>query len=246
MGSIVYFKPDPLRICFFIGVLMLLLAPRGLLDQIKKGAGLPPGPITAQGLMSDGKQASLMNPDPVSLGGFNTRRESPKIKEKDNNLFGIEFTNASKKEPWVGQVKADIITAKSGKQRFVSFDDPENSVRASTIIRLKHNLEYGDKTVEDLVNKYTPIAEKNDAGEYVNLPDFPSYVNKVAKDIGVDWGDNVDLRDKKTLINFMRSTGEVEAGKDKFHQSIDDASFRRGVERGYEYIKNKYPKHFTK
>ncbi len=52
---------------------MLLLAPRGLLDQIKKGAGLPPGPITAQGLMSDGKQASLMNPDPVSLGGFNTR-----------------------------------------------------------------------------------------------------------------------------------------------------------------------------
>ena len=62
MGSIVCFKPDPLRICFFIGVVMLLLAPRGLLDQIKQGAGLPPGPITAQGLMSDDKQPSLMRP----------------------------------------------------------------------------------------------------------------------------------------------------------------------------------------
>ena len=76
MGSIVCFKPDPLRICFFIGVVMLLLAPRGLLDQIKQGAGLPPGPITAQGLMSDDRQPSLMNTDPVSLGGFNTRRDN--------------------------------------------------------------------------------------------------------------------------------------------------------------------------
>ena len=48
----------------------------GLLDRIKTMAGLPPGPINAQGLMSDDKQPSLMNTDPVSLGGFNTRRES--------------------------------------------------------------------------------------------------------------------------------------------------------------------------
>ena len=55
---------------------MLLLAPRGLLDQIKKGAGLPPGPITAQGLMSDGKQASLMDP---SIRYGVDRKEQPSL-----------------------------------------------------------------------------------------------------------------------------------------------------------------------
>jgi len=34
----------------------------GLLDRIKTMADLPPGPITAQGLMSDDKQPSLMRP----------------------------------------------------------------------------------------------------------------------------------------------------------------------------------------
>ena len=33
----------------------------GLLDQIKQGAGLPPGPITAQGLMSGEEASGLMN-----------------------------------------------------------------------------------------------------------------------------------------------------------------------------------------
>ena len=69
-GSIVYFKPDPLRICFFIGVVMLLL------DQIKQGAGLPPGPITLRGLLG-GRKEGLMdyNQNQATIDKFQKGKE---------------------------------------------------------------------------------------------------------------------------------------------------------------------------
>jgi hypothetical protein len=59
---------------------MLLLAPRGLLDQIKQGANLPPGQITPEnimksGLMSDDRQPSLMNTDLATIKKFKTEKE---------------------------------------------------------------------------------------------------------------------------------------------------------------------------
>lgn len=100
---------------------------------------------------------------------------------------------------WDGQIEGS-------DPRYASFNSPEAGIRALG----KNILAYGDKgidTVQAIVTRWAPATEN---------PDVQSYVETVAKKLGVNPTEPLDLKDRKVLTGLATAIIEHENGKNPY------------------------------
>lgn len=94
--------------------------------------------------------------------------------------------------------------------RFAIFDTPESGFNAMGNLLQSYG-NRGFNTVSSILNRYSPQSDPtNKPGSTKN------YVNVVAKEVGVDPAEPLDLSDPNILNRLVRSMTKVEAGGDYF------------------------------
>jgi hypothetical protein len=100
--------------------------------------------------------------------------------------------------------------------RFATFDTPEAGIRALAKNLIAYNDKHGLNTVEGIINRWAPPGENKTS----------SYVQAVAKELGVKPGDVLNVRDPETLIRLTSAIIRHENGK----QPYPAETLRAGVE----------------
>lgn len=128
--------------------------------------------------------------------------------ERNNNPGNIDFNPANK---WQGQLPHEP----SIESRFCRFQSAEYGIRA--LIKLLQNYQRNPKinlkTISGLINRWAPSNENNTA----------TYINGVAKELGVSPTATVNLDDKATAIKLAKAIIRHENGS----QPYDDAKFEK-------------------
>lgn len=99
---------------------------------------------------------------------------------RNNNPGNIDRTA----EKWQG-MSAD----QSSDPRFVVFDAPEWGIRALARVLRNYGRKHGLRTIRSVINRWAPPVENNTA----------AYVSQIAKKIGLDPDQTIDLEDAATL-----------------------------------------------
>ena len=94
---------------------------------------------------------------------------------RNHNPGNIDRT----KERWQG-----MADDQSGDERFIVFKTPEYGIRAIGKILLSYRAKHGLHTVRGIINRWAPPVE-NDTG---------AYVRSVAKALGIQPDDEIDVR----------------------------------------------------
>lgn len=125
-----------------------------------------------------------------------------------NNNPGNIRSNTIK---WKGAVGTD--------GQFVKFATPEDGFRAMARILRTYNAKYKANTVSEIINRWSPASENP----------TPNYIDFVAKKLGKNANDKIDIGNNVELSKLIRAMIEFENGKTKF--PYDDATVMRGVEK---------------
>ena len=128
--------------------------------------------------------------------------------ERNNNPGNIRPNPAYK---WQGQIGVD-----SGN--YIIFDDAVNGIRAigkDLITKFSRRLD----TVQKIIEVYAPPSE--------NLTG--SYVNAVAKSLGVSPNTRINLYDQGTLLKFVRAIIKHENGRISFPDSVIETGVIRAL-----------------
>lgn len=124
--------------------------------------------------------------------------EDWKLDQKGKPIIGLMNNNPGNirvsKDQWVG--------ASGANKGFVTFDTPENGVRAMALNLLSYQ-EQGLTTPRQIISKWAPPNE-NTTGEYINF---------VAKQLGVKPDDKLNLADANTMQALMAAMITKENGK---------------------------------
>lgn len=127
---------------------------------------------------------------------------------RNNNPGNIDYNKANN---WKGQLPHDP----SIESRFCRFESPIYGIRA--LIRLLQNYQRNPKinlkTISGLINRWAPNNENNTA----------TYINGVAKELGVSPTAIVSLDDKATAIKLAKAIIRHENGS----QPYDEATFEK-------------------
>lgn len=114
-------------------------------------------------------------------------------------------------DTWQGQAPQQTDAA------FVQFTDFKFGVRAAARVFRNYQKSYGLRTVTALIGRWAPPNE-NDTG---------SYVNAVAKRIGVDALAPIDLANAELCYRFLRAVFRHECGL--VAETIPEADIREGI-----------------
>ena len=103
---------------------------------------------------------------------------------------------------------------------FVQFSSPEAGIRALTLNLLSYD-QQGINTVQGIINRWAPPSE-NKTG---------SYVNQVAKDLGVKPTDQLNVKDANVMRQLVDSIIKFENGKNPYDARTIDTGIALGFNR---------------
>jgi hypothetical protein len=142
------------------------------------------------------------------------------LDDKGKPVRGLVNNNPGNIRPstqytWQGQVGVD----KGAKEAagFVQFASPEAGIRAMTLNLLSYD-QQGINTVQGVINRWAPPSE-NKTG---------TYINQVAKDLGVKPTDTIDLKDAAVMRQLVTSIIKFENGKNPYNAQIIDTGVALG------------------
>ncbi|WP_338619046.1 LPD38 domain-containing protein [Achromobacter sp. E1] len=125
----------------------------------------------------------LPAPDGYAAGdGFSARESWRMPANAPRGIRNNNPGNIQKGVAFAGEVEGN-------DPRFATFATPEDGIRATARNLLTYQRQHGLDTVQDIVNRWAPPSE-NDTG---------AYVQQVARALGVDAGERLDLSDHSTL-----------------------------------------------
>lgn len=124
---------------------------------------------------------------------YNTERQNAMTARgiRNNNPGNIDFQEGVN---WQGQTGTD--------GRFAIFKTPEDGIRAMGKLLVNYQKFYGLTTLPEIIGRYAPKSEN----------DTNAYVNHVAKSIGVQPGDKIDLTNKAVLTKMVEAMIKMENG----------------------------------
>jgi len=120
--------------------------------------------------------------------------------KRNNNPFNIDY---SPKNPWDGQIGIEPKSP-NGTQRFSAFIDPVFGARAFFKLLETYKSKHKIDTVQKMVQRFAPDTEN----------DTSAYAEFVAKSLGVNVSDKIDLTDKDTAISIAKAKAQFENGID--------------------------------
>jgi hypothetical protein len=103
---------------------------------------------------------------------------------------------------------------------FVQFGSPEAGIRALTLNLLSYD-QQGINTVQGIINRWAPPSE-NKTG---------SYINQVAKDLGVKPTDQLNVKDANVMRQLVDSIIKFENGKNPYDARTIDTGIALGFNR---------------
>jgi len=112
---------------------------------------------------------------------------------RNNNWLNIRKS----KDTWQGKIDGD-------DKEFETFETPQHSIRAATIILRNYQKKHNKNTVAEMISRWAPPVE--------NKTD--KYIDYVAKRVGIDKTDHVKMFNKHQACTFMLAMAEMEVGKD--------------------------------
>lgn len=157
--------------------------PGNTLRQAMDGPAALGGPEAFPVLDGPVRRDALPAPEGYSAGDGFTARESWHMPA--NAPRGIRNNNPGNIQKGVGFAGE----VEGNDPRFATFQTPEDGIRATARNLLTYQRQHGLDTVQDIVNRWAPPSE-NDTG---------AYVRQVARALGVDAGERLDLSDPSTL-----------------------------------------------
>jgi len=107
----------------------------------------------------------------------------------------------------------DGLSRSQTDSRFYQFDDPVYGIRAMNKIIKTYKLKYGFTTIEQLINRWAPPFEN----------DTKSYIQSVAKRIGVEPDEDIDY--EQHAFKISQAIIKHENGL----QPYDDETIKQGV-----------------
>lgn len=115
--------------------------------------------------------------------------------ERNNNPGNIRLSS----DLWVGQVPGKDLS-------FVTFDTPENGIRALTVLLRNYGKKYGITTVRGIINRYAPPSENNTS----------AYVAAVAGSMGVSPDASLNLADDAVMHVLVSAIIKHENGRNNY------------------------------
>lgn len=129
---------------------------------------------------------------------------------RNNNPGNIDRTDVA----WQGEDRS--ADARALESRFCVFRSPDYGFRAIACTLRTYRLRHGLKTVRGIIDRWAPPVE-NDTG---------AYVAAVAKAVGVNADDEIDVRRMSHALPLVKAIARHESGGNFW---IDDV-IRRGLE----------------
>lgn len=173
------------------------------------GPGVPTTPQATNAHQQSLSQAleQLVNNEPVSITTDLSQAEFLRLPRgiRNNNPGNIRADGT----PWQGLVAGSDPS-------FATFESPEAGIRALAKNLLTYQDKHGLNTVMGIVNRWAPPGENN----------TQAYVNAVSKEMGVQPGDNINLRDPETLSKLTKAIIRHENGRNPYRSQ----TLARGVE----------------
>ena len=157
--------------------------PGNRLRQAMDGPAAVGGPEAFPVLDGPVRHEALPAPEGYAAGDGFTARESWRMPA--NAPRGIRNNNPGNIQKGVGFAGE----VEGNDSRFATFRTPEDGIRATARNLLTYQRQHGLDTVRDIVNRWAPPSE-NDTG---------AYVQQVARALGVEAGERLDLSDPGTL-----------------------------------------------
>ncbi|MEN4919452.1 LPD38 domain-containing protein [Achromobacter spanius] len=170
--------------------------PGNTLRQAMDGPAALGGPEAFPVLDGPVRRDALPAPEGYSAGDGFTARESWRM--PSNAPRGIRNNNPGNIQKGVGFAGE----VEGNDPRFAIFATPEDGIRATARNLLTYQRQHGLDTVQDIVNRWAPPSE-NDTG---------AYVQQVARALGVDAGERLDLSDPSTLARLTTAIIRHENG----------------------------------
>lgn len=96
-----------------------------------------------------------------------------------------------------------MASDQSGDPRFIVFEAPEWGIRAIVRVLRTYYDKHGLKTVKGIINRWAPPVENDTEAYYVT----------VAKKLGVDPGEQIDIDDLDTLRTLVKAIIRHENGR---------------------------------
>ena len=91
----------------------------------------------------------------------------------------------------------------STDEDFIVFNSPEDGMRAGMMNHLTHFVDYGDTTVEKLLERASPRSDN---------PNFDEYADYVAEKLGVDRDQQINLENENVGRRFALAVANFELG----------------------------------
>lgn len=114
---------------------------------------------------------------------------------RNNNPGNIVKSNVK----WAGQVEGS-------DDNFVTFDSPESGIAALGKNLIAYNDKHGLNTIQDIISRWAPPHEN----------DTKAYIDKVAKSIGVNPSEKIDIRNPDTLTKLTQAIIQHENGNQPY------------------------------
>jgi len=105
-------------------------------------------------------------------------------------------------DDWQGLVPEGQRTDKS----FCQFKTPEYGIRAMIIILRNYQRKHAIKTISGIINRWAPPVENN----------TQAYINSVAKSVGVEADQPIDVTDSRVMIPLLEAIIQHENGQQPY------------------------------
>lgn len=170
--------------------------PGNALREAMDGPAALEGPQAFPVLDAPPLREALPGPDGYAAGDGFTARESWRM--PPNAPRGIRNNNPGNIQKGVG-FDGEVD---GNDQRFATFRTPEDGIRGLAVNLLTYQRQHGLDTVQGIINRWAPPSE-NDTG---------AYVRDVARAVGVEPGQRLDLGDRDTLQRLTSAIIQHENG----------------------------------
>ena len=115
--------------------------------------------------------------------------------EKNNNPLNIRYVEGNK---WLGRsAKHDDIGG------YEKFEHVAYGIRSADELLKTYGSKYRDDSIRDVVSRWSPPKGKYNGKEYTNNTE--SYVNEVARQLGISPDDKIDLANDETRSDLMKA-----------------------------------------
>jgi len=143
---------------------------------------------------------------------------------RNNNPGNIDY---NKRNDWQGQLGLEDKVG-SSTPRFAKFDTPENGIRALGKLLINYRGKDGMPgigrpgidTVVEVINRWAPSVENNTS----------AYAKAVAKALGVDTFQPIEIKDQKTLTALVTAIIQHENGYAPYAPAVIAEGVRRALQ----------------